>query len=56
METWDSGTLSNVKKIPLLTVRQRDETGLLGTFGGTDLSATCRFARGRVTGRPGTSG
>lgn len=22
METWDSGTLSNVKKIPLLTVRR----------------------------------
>ena len=26
METWDSGTLSNVKKIPLLTVRRHDAT------------------------------
>ena len=32
METWDSGTLSNVKKIPLLTVRRRDETGWLVTL------------------------
>ena len=32
METWDNGTLSNVKKIPLLTVRRRDETGWLVTF------------------------
>ena len=55
MDTWDSGTLSNVKKIPLLTVRARDAPAKV--FCGAQPSAPRRrFARGRVTGTAGASG
>jgi hypothetical protein len=54
METWDNGTLTNVKKIPLLTVRRAQPDAALASPHSDALPA--RYALAHATATRGHNG